>query len=383
MQRDASLDLLRGLAMVIMALDHARDFFNPLPYLATNLDRTTLALFLTRWSSHFCAPVFIFLAGTSVYLFQQRYGKSKFETARYLAIRGLWLIFLELTIVRISWYFDLSFNLFVFQVIWAIGFSMIVLAVLVYLPMAWIAGFGLAVVAGHNLFDGVRIPVASLAGKLWIFLHAPGVFRTDGGTWLRVAYPLVPWFGVIALGYTFGSIVKMDREQRSRWVVRIGLAAIALFAALRLSNFYGDPRPWTIHSTPLLTALSFINTTKYPPSLLFVLMTLGPSILFLSWANASNYRLGRALAMIGRVPLFFYLIHIPILHLLAVFIAYFSGEDVGWMFDNFMRGKPRGYAMGLPMTYFAWISVVAFTYPICKQYERLRSSHRFPILRFV
>lgn len=296
-QRIDSIDLLRGIVMVVMMLDHTRDFVHSgaLFFDPTDLTRTTPAVFLTRWITHFCAPVFVFLAGTGAYL-QLARGKNKRELSKFLVTRGLWLILLELTVIKVGvWLsFDVRF-LAMLQVIWVLGVSMIVLAGLIHLPLKVTAAFGLVMIALHNLLDrfevagwqGPGTPVPSFLGKIWIVLHQPPfkIFPIlwEGTPVVAVIYPLIPWVGVMAVGYAFGALYKLDKLERRRWLLMIGGIATALFFALRAVNLYGDPAKWSSQKNFLFTVLSFLNTTKYPPSLLFLLMTLGPAIAALAW----------------------------------------------------------------------------------------------------
>ena len=289
--------------MVVMMLDHTRDFLHnaALQFDATDLSRTNVALFLTRWITHYCAPVFVFLAGTGAYL-QLARGKSKSELSRFLVTRGIWLIVLELTLIRLGMWFSVDVRMFAFlQVIWVIGVSMIVLGALVYLPVKVVGGFGLAMIALHNLFDKFRVtgwrgpgsPELSLVKKLWIVLHqSPEVFPIVSfpSPVVIVIYPLVPWLGVMAAGYAFGTLYQLDAQRRRRLLLAIGGTATALFIILRALNIYGDPAPWSPQKNLVFTVLSFVNTTKYPPSLLFLLMTLGPAILALAFLKMERAR---------------------------------------------------------------------------------------------
>src|SRR5829696_8085621 len=302
-RRIDSIDLLRGIVMVIMMLDHTRDFIHnaALQFDPTDLSRTNIALFLTRWITHFCAPVFVFLAGTGAYL-QLARGKSKAELSRFLITRGLWLIFLELTVVKLGVFFnpDIRFLGFL-QLIWVIGVSMIVLAALIYLPKSVIAALGLLMIALHNLLDSIHVvgwrgpgsPTPGLGEKLWILLHqAFYAFPLvgDNSPVIAVIYPLIPWVGVMAVGYAFGALYQLDAQRRRRLLLSIGGAATALFIILRAINVYGDPSPWSQQKNVVYTALSFLATSKYPPSLLFLLMTLGPAIAALALFEKGSAR---------------------------------------------------------------------------------------------
>jgi uncharacterized membrane protein len=327
-----SIDLLRGIVMVIMMLDHTREFVHSavVQFDPTDLSRTNVALFFTRWITHLCAPVFVFLAGTGAYL-QFARGKSKGELSRFLVTRGLWLIVLEVTIVRLFVTFNLDIRFFGFlQVIWVIGASMIVLAALIHLPIKIITGFGLVLIVFHNLLDGFRVaswqgpdsPVPGLGARLWILLHQPfEAFPIVNfpSPIVFLIYPLIPWVGVMAVGYAFGTLYQMDAQRRRASLLRIGGTATALFIVLRAINVYGDPSEWSRQSSAVFTVLSFLNTSKYPPSLLFLLMTLGPSILALVVFEKGNARgwVSRFFITFGRVPLFFYLLQWLTAHVIS------------------------------------------------------------------
>ena len=372
-RRLESIDLLRGLVMVLMALDHTRDFFgaggvNPRDFADT-------ALFLTRWVTHFCAPTFIFLAGISAFLYGAR-GRSIGDVSRFLASRGLWLILLEFTLVRIGWSFDLHFDLMVAQVIWAIGASMVLLAGLVYLPRWAIAAVGLTMIAGHNLLDGVRPEQLGAAGWLWHVLHQPGFVALGPHTKLFVLYPLIPWAGVMAVGYAIGPVFHLDRPTRERLLLTAGVALTAGFIVLRATNVYGDPAPWAVQDTRLATVLSFLSCEKYPPSLLYLMMTLGPTLILLALCERVHGRIAGWVAAFGRVPLFFYVLHIFLIHALAVALAWATVGDVGWLFDPPPRQRPPGFGLSLLGVYVVWIFVVVALQPLCRWFAALKQRRR-------
>jgi uncharacterized membrane protein len=388
-----SIDLLRGIVMVIMMLDHTRDFvhnaalrFDPL-----DLSQTNTLLFLTRWITHFCAPTFVFLAGTGAYL-QLARGKSKRELSRFLITRGLWLIVLELTVVRLGCFFsfDLRF-LALLQVIWVIGVSMIVLSALLYLPLKLIAAFGIAMIALHNLLDkfpvqgwrGPGSPVPGIGAKLWMVLHQPGVFPIAEfpSPIVFALYPLIPWVGVMAAGYAFGALYQMDNERRRRWLVTIGASAIFLFIVVRATNLYGDPSEWSRQKNMIFTVLSFVNTTKYPPSLLFLLMTLGPAILALAWFESKKVSPGTlqsAFVTFGRVPLFFYLLQWYTAHGISVLLHLAFGKPARWLFQTPLdwSNPPTGIGFNLAVVYVCWIAGVLLVYPLCKWFAGVRARRR-------
>jgi len=397
-RRIDSIDLLRGIVMVVMMLDHTRDFLHnaALQFDPTDLSRTNVALFLTRWITHYCAPVFVFLAGTGAYL-QLARGKSKSELSRFLVTRGTWLIVLELTLVRLGMWFSFDVRLFGFlQVIWVIGVSMIVLGALVYLPVQIVGGFGLAMIALHNLFDSFHVAgwqgpgtaVPSFLGKLWIVLHQTGeafpIVKFPSPI-LIVIYPLIPWVGVMAAGYAFGTLYQLDAQRRRRLLLIIGGTATALFVLLRAINVYGDPDRWSTQKNFVFTVLSFINTTKYPPSLLYLLMTLGPSILALAAFEAGSGRVSGFVGRVreffvtfGRVPLFFYLLQWYTAHLIAILLNFAFGKQVRWLFQtpiDWFGTRPNA-GFNLAVVYLSWIVGVLLLYPLCKWFAGVKQRRR-------
>ena len=394
-----SIDLLRGIVMVIMMLDHTRDFLHR-DFLQgldpTNLTQTKLPLFFTRWITHFCAPVFVLLAGTGTYL-QVARGKTKAEVSRFLVTRGLWLIVLEFTIVRFGVFFHLDYRFFgAAQVIWVIGVSMIILALLVHLPVRVIAAFALLMIFLHNLLDrfkleswqGPNSPGPTAGAKLWFLLHQPfEAFPLVGfpSPVVFVIYPLIPWVGVMAAGYALGAVYKMDADRRRRFLITTGVVATTLFVLIRFTNLYGDPSPWSKQSTLTFTILSFLNTTKYPPSLLFLLMTLGPAMLALAWferrSNGTAHLINRVRNLFitfGRVPLFFYILQWYTAHLISVGLHYVTGKPVAWMFDSgaLFSGAPPGVGFNLAVVYVFWIIGVLLLYPLCKWFAGVKARRR-------
>ena len=319
-KRLQQIDILRGGIMVIMALDHVRDFFHSaaLQFPPENLARTTPAIFFTRWITHFCAPVFMFCAGLGAFLWMQR-GRTKRELSRFLLTRGLWLIVLELTVSRLAFYFNFDFSFIALIVIWALGCSMLLLAALIYLPVPWLATLSIVMIAGHNLLD--RFPAAAFGSlaPLWNVIHQPGIFPI-GKRLVLVAYPLLPWVGVMALGYCFGQVFLWEPPRRKRWLVRTGIAITVAFVVLRWINVYGNPLPWSRQHSAVFTVISFLNCTKYPPSLLFLLMTLGPALLALGLLEHVRLRDSNPLLVFGRVPLFYYVLHLYLLHAIAHYV---------------------------------------------------------------
>jgi uncharacterized membrane protein len=364
--RVPSIDLLRGLVMVIMALDHAREFFTSVPFDPTDLGQTTPALFLTRWITHFCAPVFVLLAGTSAWVAGRR--RRPAEQSWLLLSRGLWLIVLEFTVVNLGWYFNFRYESgFVGQVIWAIGLSMIALAALIHLPRAAIAMIAVALIGGHNLLDRFD---AQLGESLWYaILH---VQRPFPALHFTVLYPVLPWIGVMALGYVIGPVLQQPRAERNGTLISLGIICCTAFVMIRLAGLYGDPSPWTALATPTLSGLSLLNTTKYPPSLLYLLMTLGPALLAIPLLDRLQGRSARVLSAFGRAPLFFYVGHIYLIHLLTVVIGVLSGFSMGQMTVLFLH-LPPGFGFSLPVVYLIWIGVVAVMYRPTKWFGELKA----------
>jgi uncharacterized membrane protein len=356
--RVESIDLLRGLVMVVMVLDHVRDFFGDAKLDPTDLATTTPALFFTRWVTHFCAPTFMFLAGVSAGLSGAR--RTKGELSRHLLWRGLWLILLEQTWENVCIFFTYP-QVVLGLVLWAIGWSMIALAALIHLPRALIAGVGLAMIALHNRFDGVQVG-PGLPTLLLGLLHVPGFQTLPGGIPILIGYPLIPWIGVMAVGYASAPVFLQSAGRRRLILIALGLGSVAGFLAIRWRNTYGDPRHWAVQESPAYTVMSFLNCQKYPPSLLFLLMTLGPACLALAAFDRGLGRLGRPLSTLGRVPLFFYLLQWPLAHGLAVIVAAIQGEPTGWMFRFPPFQSPPGYGQSLARVYLFWAITVALLY---------------------
>jgi uncharacterized membrane protein len=399
-RRVNAIDVLRGLVMVVMVLDHTRDYvhadatrFDPL-----DLQYTTVALFFTRWITHFCAPVFILLAGVSARLQSARMPTS--DLSRFLLSRGAWLIVLEFTVVRITTWFNVDYSfLAMLQVIWAIGVSMIALGALVHLPMRAIAGIGLGMIVLHNGLDGIHVqgwqgpgtPVPGPLAMFWILLHQPGeALPIVGfpGPFLFVMYPLIPWVGVIAAGYVLGGVYEWTRERRRTTLLMTGSACIVAFLVIRATNLYGDPSPWSTQRTVLLTVLSFVNVTKYPPSLLYLLVTVGPALLALVWLERTRAEtwLGRQLTTLGRVPLMFYLLQWPIAHAIAVLASYLAGKPISHLFANppeALMNAPRGAGFPLPMVYVCGGIAVVLLLPICRWYADVKRRHPAGVLRYL
>ncbi|MCX6169657.1 MAG: heparan-alpha-glucosaminide N-acetyltransferase domain-containing protein [Ignavibacteriales bacterium] len=371
-KRIESIDILRGIVMIIMALDHTRDFISVAHFNPVDLSLTTPAYFFTRWITHFCAPVFVFLAGTSAFLYGQR-GKTKREVSRFLITRGLWLMFLELTIVRFGWQFNWEYTYSWVQVIWVLGVSMIVLAGLIHFSIKTITAFGLSMIIIHNLFDKITPDQLGIFGWSWQFLHYGGLIQFASKYEHFVSYPLIPWIGVMAVGYSFGTIILKAPEERNKILFRLGLSITITFLIVRGINIYGDPRPWTFQKNFLFTIMSFLNCEKYPPSLSYLLMTLGPAIISLVVLDRIKEGLKKIFLVFGRTPLLFYLVHVPVIHLAAVILALIQNRNIGFMFDNSdFSVWPNNYGLPLPGVYIIWLLVVVGMYPLCKWYADLK-----------
>ncbi|HUK43484.1 MAG TPA: heparan-alpha-glucosaminide N-acetyltransferase domain-containing protein [Candidatus Bathyarchaeia archaeon] len=365
-----SVDVVRGMVMVLMALDHVRDFLGT-PSSPTDLATTTVPLFFTRWVTHFCAPVFFLLTGTGAYLASQR--KSKRELSRFLFTRGLWLIFLELVPLRcLGFQFNFDYRFTPIFILWALGCAMIVLSGLIYLPDWAITTFGVLMIASHNLLDSI-----DSKNPLWIILHQPGFLLNTPRHALFLVYPLIPWIGVTAAGYGLGRIYGWSAERRRSFLLRLGVGLIVGFVVLRAINVYGDPNRWSVQKSAAFTLLSFLNTIKYPPSLLFLLMTLGPAMLALRAFDGWTPPVLRPALTIGRVPMFYYILHIPLIHLIAVIICYVRYGHVYWMFQSpsvnqYPVTPPPGWGLPLPAIYLVWGTVVLALYPLCRWFARLK-----------
>lgn len=379
-QRIPSIDFLRGVVVIIMALDHVRMYFGHGTWYSepTNLSTTTPLLFFTRWITHFCAPVFVFLTGTSAFL----YGSNQTRTSKvawYLFTRGLWLVFAELMVVNFAWTFDITFSFRILQVIWAIGLSMIILSALVFLPIKAIMVLGVIIIFGHNLLDSIEVHGTSASDLIWYVLHQPNTLFL-GNTIVSLVYPVLPWLGLMTLGYGFGMLYASDDSEatRRRWLLGIGLGAMLLFISLRGFNLYGEPREWSTQRSFIFTVMSFLNTTKYPPSLHFLLMTMGPALVFLAWSEKIQSRFTSPVVIFGRVPLFFYIIHLYLIHALALLALVFSGRD--WheyilSAQELGSGTLSNFGLSLEAVYLIWILVIMLLYPLCKWYQTYKEEN--------
>ncbi len=377
-----SIDLVRGLIMVFMALDHVRGHIHrgAFAYDPTDLSQASAALFLTRWITHFCAPVFVFLAGTAAFLRDIR-AHSRGDLSLYLLTRGLWLVLLELTVINWEWQMGIGFRFVIGQVIWALGWSMVAMAVLVRLPLTAIALVGGMMIVGHNLFDGIRPETLGAFAPLWRILHIQGPIVYAPGRTFLVMYPLVPWIGVMAVGYVFGVLYTRPAEERRGAILTLGALLTGAFVLLRGLNVYGDPGPWSVQRDDLFTVLSFLNCQKYPPSLLFLLMTLGPSLLLLGWLERGVPALARPLVVFGRVPLFYYIVHLLVIDVLTV--AFAIGRYGKRTADVFAQGPPPDFGHGLLVVYAVWIGLVVALYPLCRWYAGVKARSRSRLLSYL
>jgi len=376
-----SIDLTRGVVMVLMALDHVRMYFAHGTWYAdpTDLATTTPALFFTRWITHFCAPVFVLLAGTSAYLHGTKKTDKK-DLSRFLFTRGLWLVLVELAIVTFAWTFDITYSFIILQVIWAIGISMIVLAALVYLPNMAILVIGLMLVFGHNLLDPVSVNGANINDLLWYALHQQYFLILNSNRIVNFVYPVLPWIGLMALGYLLGIFYEQgfDPTARRKWLLLCGTGLTLLFFILRGFNMYGEPNLWHAQRWAIISVMSFLNVTKYPPSLHFLLMTIGPALIFLALAESIEYRVAKPVLTFGRVPLFFYISHLFLIHLLAMAFLVTTGRD--WSeyvlsAQSIRSGRLSNFGLDLAGVYLVWISVIASLYPLCRWYQKYKENN--------
>jgi uncharacterized membrane protein len=407
-ERIYSVDLLRGIVMMIMLLDHTRDFVHHGAFASdpTDMSTTTVPLFFTRWITHYCAPIFVFLSGVSIYL-QEMYGKTNKQLSWFLVTRGLWLVVLEFTVIRflVTFNFDYGNLIGMAQVIWVIGVSMIVMAALIYLPLWLVGGFGVAMVLLHNLFDVYTLPPPVAFGgspetaqAIWLILHQQSIIPI-GGSQAFIAYPLIPWIGVMAAGYALGAVYSWDSMRRRKFLLSLGVLATVFFFAIRATNLYGDPSVWKSKekfladvtqkfeageldpgvtvptpemSEPAFTIVSFFNTTKYPPSLLFLLMTLGPGLIVLAFAEGiSGGPFWQTIPIVfGRVPLFFYILQWVWAHSSGVILSLLAGKDIGYYFNALSPDVklPPDNGFSLPVVYIVWIAGLVAIYPLCYWY---------------
>ncbi len=384
-KRIESIDILRGIAMVIMALDHVRDYFHIAARIEDplNFDTTTPALFFTRWITHFCAPIFVFLSGTSIYL--QSLRKTKKELSAFLIKRGLWLIFAEFFIITFAWTFNPLFSLHILQVIWAIGISMIILGFLIHLPYRIILLLGIVIVVGHNLLDIPETAPGFEQGFWWNLFHSSSfkLYSYAPNHYIIILYPFLAWTGVMILGYCAGIFfsAKYSVAQRTKIFRWLGISLIIFFVVLRFTNIYGDPVAWTTRKNNLFTFLSFINVNKYPPSLLYLCLMIGPALLLLSFMENIKNRFSKFFIVFGRTAFFYYIIHLYFIHLLAAIAFFIRGTHTVQQAIDSMQTLPflfviPGVGFGLPVVYAVWIFVVIALFPLCKWYDKYKTSHK-------
>jgi uncharacterized membrane protein len=380
-----SIDAVRGLVMVIMAIDHVRDFIHrgAMTSQPTDLASTTPVLFFTRWITHIVAPTFMFTAGLGAFLWLQR-RRTKGQLSKFLLTRGLWLVVLELTVMRLAYNFNFSLQYpFLLLVLWVLGLGMIGMALLVWLPVPLLAVLSVAMIALHNMLDKVTATQFGAAAGVWNLVHQVGAFPFAGKLFV-VGYPLVPWIAVMALGYCFGTMYLMERARRRRYLVMIGSAATLGFVVLRAINGYGDPAPWASQQSGVFTVLSFLNTSKYPPSLVFLLMTLGPAILLLAWFDRPSLKDSNPLVVFGRVPLFYFVLHFYAAHVAAVILALFhyGSAALPFIFKPLpSMGGPRElfpaqFGYDLWVAYLVWALIVLALYPACRWFASVKARRR-------
>ena len=385
--RLACVDLLRGVVMVLMALDHTRSFFTGLQFAPEDLTNTWGALFFTRWVTHFCAPVFFLLAGTGPFL-SLSHGKSVGQVSKLFGTRGLWLVLLALTVISYAWTY--VFPCWFSDVLWSLGWSMVAMAFLIRLPVPWIAALGTAMILTHNLLDSVTPAVFGRLAPFWMILHGHGWFWVRPGK-LRffVLFPLIPWVGVMAVGYALGFLLQSGNWRKL--IFGLGAILTLAFVILRVFNLYGNSQPtlepwaadiagpWRVQATQVLTIASFLNTVKYPPSLQFLLMTLGPALMALVWFDRidTDRGLARILLVFGRVPLVYYVLHLFLIHTMAVWIALALHQPTAWLLYGgpLFQAPPAGYGHGLPYIYMMWVTALVLLYPPCKWFMNFKQLH--------
>jgi uncharacterized membrane protein len=378
MKRISSIDTARGLVMIIMALDHVRDFLHTasLTQDPTNLETTTAILFFTRWITHLCAPAFVFLSGISAFLFFKN-NKDLSGSRKFFFTRGIWLIVLEFTLVNFALWFDVNFRLLLMEVISAIGLSFVVLSLLLKLPTRVVGIAGVVIIFTHNLLQFIPLPTQPAIVFLASVLFRPNLLQLTSGTAFFTAYPLVPWLGILLAGFGAGEFFEIEPEKRKSILLRTGISILVLFTILRLLNFYGDPVKWTAQAKPFFTFLSFLNVTKYPPSLLFTLLFIGIVLLILRFSWTGQNRVNKILSVYGRVPLFYFIIHLFLIHGLMFIVLYIQGFKINdFVFGVFKNGRPEAAnGVSLAVVYLIWISVVLILYPVCKWYGNYKMNN--------
>jgi len=387
--RVSSIDIARGLIMVIMALDHTRDYFHADAFVfdPTNLEKTNTALFFTRWVTHFCMPAFVLLSGVASRISLAR--KTKKELSWYLFTRGVWMVILEIAVLRFGMLFNFYFDITLLGVLWLFGICMILLSVLIYLPNKVLLVIGLVIVFGHNLLDVVAIDPTSFWFAPWTILMRVGFLSVNPNVAFIISYPIVPWLGVMLVGYGLGSWYsnQIDSITRQKWLLTAGFICVIAFVILRFVNVYGDPAPWSNQQSTWFTVLSFINTTKYPVSLLFLLMTIGPLLILISLLEKGNAKTLNPLNTIGRVPLFYFILHFYLIHVLAL-ISFMiktgkSFSEIDFHFAKSFGGITPEGGYSLPWVLLFWVLIVLLIYPLCNVYDRVKSQHRGTFLSYL
>ncbi len=378
-KRIDSIDVLRGIIMIIMALDHVRDFFHITASTADPTDpaTTTPFLFFTRWITHYCAPVFVFLAGTSVFLASRK--KTKKEMSVFLIKRGIWLAVLEIVVVNLLFGFDPMYHFVGLQVIWVTGISMILMAGFIFLPVSVLLVIGLVMVGGHNMLDSLNATKMENTSLWWGLLHQQYFTQYAPGRFFGVLYPLIPWPGIMILGYCLGTLftAEYDAVKRRKLLMQIGVMTVVVFFVVRWLNVYGDLVPWTGRAETTRTIISFFNVTKYPPSLLYCCMTLGPALILLAWLEKVKAGWGSVAVIYGRVPMFYYLLHFFLIHLLCVIAFFATGHKISEAITGMMLFRPDNFGFSLPVVYGIWIFVVGSLYPLCKRYSIYKATHDY------
>nr|WP_294902909.1 heparan-alpha-glucosaminide N-acetyltransferase domain-containing protein [uncultured Lacibacter sp.] len=377
-KRIESIDLLRGLVMIIMALDHTRDFFHKEAFTSDPLNpaTTTAALYFTRWITHLCAPTFVFLSGVSAWLQSKR--KTTKELSGFLITRGLWLVLIEITVMTFGVLGDIYFSTIILATIWSIGISMVLLGLLIWLPFRLILAVGLLIVFGHNLIDFAEANRSALP-VWWSLLHRPAFLQLSSSFTLGIMYPFLPWTGLMILGYCFGKLFSnTEAERRNKLLLWMGIGSLLLFIVLRTANVYGDPLRWTNQQTGLQTFFAFMNVQKYPPSLLFMCATIGVALIFLSLVKNTNGRFAKFAIVFGRVPLFYYIVHFYLLHIISILFFFLRGHTLEEGMEGSLPFKfiipGEGYSLWI--VYFVWLSVIMALYPVCKWYDRYKTNHK-------
>ena len=384
--RLTSLDALRGTVMIIMAIDHIRDFFDrySMSNSPTDLSQTSAIMFLTRWITHFCMPVFMFCAGAAAFLWWNRGKKTRGQLSWFLATRAVWFLALEVVVMNFAYSFKISaHSLILLLVLYIFGACMLLMAALIHLPLRWLALLSIAIITLHNLLDPYS---ASRFGKFawaWHLLHQPGLIML-GNHPAFVVYPILPWIGVMAAGFCFAQLFTLDDTARRSITLRLGLAITAAFFVIRAINVYGDPSHWTTQKSAVFTALSFLNCTKYPASLDYVLMTIGPALLLLAWYDRLRFSSSNPLIVFGRVPLFYFVLHFYAIHILLGVTSYirYGSRAFSFMFNAMpaMGGPsevyPADFGYPLWVTYALWIGLVAALYPLCRWFAQYKATHR-------